>query len=621
MFKREIQKHAVSKYASDYAIPQALIKRRRETVNSVISACMLEGYILNSKTLDVLEKYANGDYSLKQFNTEMDHSVKEVKARKKYSTHGVSTTNGMLINKYGITDAVALRERSAHDIAKAIINLSCEKVPEQFDSSYLKYLHKRLFGNMFEWAGWTREEIPYFEDVTNAKLLPMEKLRSVNSNEIEECFKRIDRILFEKNNLKDLSCEEFSHNAARIFVLLNDIYPFISGNECTQLVFFDQLAKVANYKLDFSVITKERMKFVSDAAKTLEGNIGDLAPIEHLFEDISDPNKVCMLKEFIKNNECKDIENQIIVAPRKDVVYDGICRICSSNSILVETKDAYVVCYKDYLMPEELKTLKLGDQMSFKAVIPKALEDVLIPEGILVSLTKKEIIKRVKKDFSVQRSRENVKSYSKLVYDNSDILKEKMELIDEFACFDTQLAKQLGKQIAEQIMEAPQSVYALAGIEIFGISNSRRKKAEECCGELSSAINQYTDNVIYTRDAILQQHEAHNSVKRKAVAMPNKEIQDVLSLPESMRQKIFDTSCSLQQEVCDFINKVMNRLSFSEYQALNDNNYKKLAQNLGVSVDKAERITKFVKAGEKVYLQTRGLKINHLESMAVARVS
>ncbi|OPB31844.1 BID domain-containing T4SS effector [Bartonella sp. AR 15-3] len=621
MFKRKIQEQAVSKYASDYAIPRSLMIKRRATVNSVISACMLEGYILAPKTLDILKKYASGDYSLKQFNTQMDSSVKEVKVRKKYSTHGVITTNGMLVNKYGITDAVALHKRSAHDIAKAIVNLSCEEVPEQFDSSYLKCLHKRLFGNMFEWAGQTRDEISYLEDIKKTKLLPMEKLSSVSSKEIQERFKKIDKILFEKNNLKDLSCEEFSHNVARIFSLLNDTYPFISGNECTQMVFFEQLAQVANYKLDFSVITKERMKLVSDAAKTLKGNIGDLAPIEHFFEDVSDPNKVCMLKEFIKNNKCQDknIKNQIIVAPRKDIVYGGICRNWSSNAILVETEDAYVVCHKDYLMAEELKTLKLGDKMSFTAVIPEDFGDILIPEGVLVSLAKEEIIKRVKKDSFVQRSLENVEYYSRVVYDDSEILKKNMEFINEFVCFDTQVAKRNTERLVDKIMESPQSIHVLAGVEIFGMKNSKRKKAEECCGDLRLAINQYIDNVIYARDAILQQYEAHNSFKRKAVAMPHKEIQDVLNLPENMRQEVLDTSCSLQQEICDFVSDVMKRLSFSEYQALHDNNYEKLAQNLGVSVNKAEKITKLFKAGEKVYLQAKNLKINHSESMAITQ--
>ncbi|MDD9334057.1 MAG: hypothetical protein PV354_10515, partial [Bartonella sp.] len=108
-----------------------------EVINSVINTHIIEGYSFNSKTLVILEEYVNGHYSLQQLNTQMDNSVKKaikVKAQKEYSTdynYPTSKTlmnkHGTLINKYGITDKVALRDKIAHDVAKAMINLSYEK--------------------------------------------------------------------------------------------------------------------------------------------------------------------------------------------------------------------------------------------------------------------------------------------------------------------------------------------------------------------------------------------------------------------------------------------------------------------------------------------------------------
>ncbi|AQX21532.1 Bartonella effector protein Bep4 [Bartonella sp. CDC_skunk] len=615
MFKSK--KKMVSNYETDYATPQCLIQKRREVVNSVISAHMIEGYTFNSKTLGMLEEYANGDYSLQQFNTQFDNSVKKlvkVKAQKEHSSYSekeLINKYGMLVNKCGITNTVALRNKIAHDVAKAIVNLSHEKVPEQFDTSYLKRLHKSLFGNIFDWAGKTRDELKFSDSRINAKLSLMGKLSSINndkiqdSEEIQESLQKIDNILFEKDNLRGLSSEEFAHNVARMFSFLNYVCPFVGGNECTQKVFFEQLAKAVGYKLDFSVVTKERMKFVSHASETLEGDIDALTPMEHLFEDISDPNKVCMLKEFVSNNKYKDVEKQIIVAARKDAVYNGIYRGCSSNSVLVEIPGCCVVCHKDCFMPEELQALKLGDTVVFKAVIPKVFEDVLIPKRVYVPLTREEIAEEIKKDFSVQRGWKDVESYSKLVYNNSAIFKEDIELIGKFSCFDRALARQFAKQLAEKFVESPQSISGLAGFKMLGMKSLKRKEAEASCAALSDAIVRYADIVISARDEILRQQEVQSGISSRSVKMPSKEMQDILNLPEDTQKKMLEVSPSLRQECCDFMHEIMSRLSLNEYKALDDNNYAELSESLGVSESKAKQIITTVKVIEKLYLDVK----------------
>ncbi|GAA5107797.1 antitoxin VbhA family protein [Bartonella jaculi] len=51
------------------------LKKRREAVDAVISTHTLEGITLHPKTLEILERYARGDTSLKEFNTLMNNAI------------------------------------------------------------------------------------------------------------------------------------------------------------------------------------------------------------------------------------------------------------------------------------------------------------------------------------------------------------------------------------------------------------------------------------------------------------------------------------------------------------------------------------------------------------------
>ncbi|WP_375660422.1 Fic family protein, partial [Bartonella sp. CL74QHWL] len=82
-----------------------------------------------------------------------------------------------------------------------------------------------------------------------------------------------------------------------LFNALNQLHPFREGNGRTQRVFFEKLAQAAGHQLDFSLVTKERMML---ASVSIAEN-GDLEPMQHLFEDISNPNKILLLKEFMSS--------------------------------------------------------------------------------------------------------------------------------------------------------------------------------------------------------------------------------------------------------------------------------------------------------------------------------
>ncbi|EJF74274.1 antitoxin VbhA family protein [Bartonella birtlesii] len=51
------------------------LQQRRETVDATINSHALEGIMLHSKTLKILEEYAKGNISLEEFNTLMDSAI------------------------------------------------------------------------------------------------------------------------------------------------------------------------------------------------------------------------------------------------------------------------------------------------------------------------------------------------------------------------------------------------------------------------------------------------------------------------------------------------------------------------------------------------------------------
>ncbi|MDD9330615.1 MAG: Fic family protein, partial [Bartonella sp.] len=86
-----------------------------------------------------------------------------------------------------------------------------------------------------------------------------------------------------------------------MFALINYIHPFRDGNGRTQRVFFEKLAEAAGHQLDFSIVTAERMKICSILSMVRSNVMGDISAMKHMFEDISNPEKVSLMKEFISS--------------------------------------------------------------------------------------------------------------------------------------------------------------------------------------------------------------------------------------------------------------------------------------------------------------------------------
>ncbi|CBI75750.1 Bartonella effector protein (Bep); substrate of VirB T4SS [Bartonella clarridgeiae 73] len=509
-----------------------------------------------------------------------------------------------LKNKYGITNHKDFTNKCAHDSAKAAINLRQEEPPKKFDSSYLKYLHKQLFKETFEWAGHTRD-LPFtFADGT-VGVMP-EMIRSnwrteqpiifATGNKVQDGLKNIDKMLIEKNNLQGLSHKEFIENIAEIFACLNYTHPFREGNGRTQRIFCEKLAQAAGYYLDFSVVTKERM---SEASITAAQD-SNLEPMKKLFDDISNPIKTAVLKECInslKNIDHKNINDCIIVAADKGLTYKGIYTDNSPDSIILKTDNIYIICSKNDLAPEQLKTLKLGDECTITVPMKQNIENTLIPKEKLPPLTKNAIIENIKKDTLIQAKLRQVTHLSKLVYGSSKILNNQLELINT--------NQKSGEQLSAQITSSPQSISKLAGIKIFGMKNSMRKKAEDNIIKLANSIKSYGSAVKNVETTMIQQHKSEQKRLSKTVKLPSTKLQNILNLPEEKQKEVLleekSLASSIGKELTDFISSLNARLSPSERKMILESNHQQFAKNVGISESQAETIIKTAQKAKEVY--------------------
>ncbi|UTO28071.1 BID domain-containing T4SS effector [Bartonella harrusi] len=526
--------------------------------------------------------------------------------------HYVYPKTTTLKNKYGIKDLKSFLEKCSHDTTQAMVNLREEPLPDHFDSTYLCHIHRQLFKNTFEWAGHLRH-IPFtFSDGTIAAMPEMKRTGWENpfaiGDEVQEGLQTLEQTLVEKNNLRDLTREEFNSEAISLFNSLNQLHPFREGNGRTQRVFFEKLALAAGHQLDFSLVTKERMMLASVAVA--EKN--DLEPMRHLFEDISNPEKILLLKEFMGNMKAlgRNVNDRPVVVAKEGEIYTGTYRGAGFESFAFNVKGAYIIGNKDHLPPEQLKTLKPGDKFTF--TVPKAqdLENTLIPKEARAPLTKAEYAEMISQDACVHKCREQIQKCAKIVYGSSKALNTQIvELIKN---------PNLGQQLTKQIAEYPQSVAHLAGFDFLCFKTQARANAEECVETLCHTIENFAHAVKHAKQEITKEHQTEQKRCGQTVAIPSQNLQNLFTLPKKLQQETLQASPFLQKELCGFVKDVNERLSLNEQKAIKNNDHATVAKSLGVSERKAQEISEITKQASEMYQQSQIRTVNRSKVLTMA---
>ncbi len=493
-------------------------------------------------------------------------------------------------NKYRIINQQKLNEVYSRNAKEMMARLRLASPPEQFSASYLKSLHKQIFSNIFEWAGHTRDEIFMFSDgsAASAPFLRKKDFKKAFAagREIQQGLQQLDAMLLGKDALQNLTREEFVEHVSEVMAHLYSLNPFKEGNRYAIRLFAEKIGQAANCELDFSLISKRRKAL----ARSEVVDYGNKGPLKHILDDLSDPEKVIVLREFINNMRALGLEDKNYrptYVAQEGHTYHGIYRGSGAEGFVIDVHGTHVVASKKHLAPEQVKTLKIGDTISFTTPSAQEMQKVLIPAENIPDLSYAELSQRVYDSASVKNSMRNITVLSKLVYGKKGALKD---VLPKFKIPITSDDLEAGEKLARAIGERPQNYGHIRGVSVLGLKSSARQHAEANFSALGYAILGYTYALKQAEREILETHLLEQKRCAKAVEPPNKRLSILFVIDENHKQEVLSKSPGLRVYVQDYFKKLSERLPQSAQKAIESRHYSKLADIIGTSTSHAVEI-------------------------------
>jgi cell filamentation protein len=176
---------------------------------------------------------------------------------------------GVLHNKLGLSASGELETAEREITHAALIFLKESPVPPSYDLGHLCTIHRRIFGDIYDWAGQLRT-------VAIAKgtwfCLPQY---------IESAAAETFRALHGENLLRGLPRDVFTERLTYYLGEINAVHPFREGNGRAQRAFFEQLAGDAGFILDWQRLDADRNIAASAAIMH-----GDPAPMRKMLDEL-----------------------------------------------------------------------------------------------------------------------------------------------------------------------------------------------------------------------------------------------------------------------------------------------------------------------------------------------
>jgi cell filamentation protein len=166
---------------------------------------------------------------------------------------------GVLRNKFGLETAEELAAAEREITHAALILLRESPVRPTYDLPHLRTIHRRIFGDIYEWAGQIRT-------VTIAKGSPFCLPRYIESSSAS-----IARALGNENFLRGLEGGAFIDRLAFYLGEVNAVHPFREGNGRTQRAFFEQLSRDAGFNLDWQHL--DTIRNIEASAAIMRGDV------------------------------------------------------------------------------------------------------------------------------------------------------------------------------------------------------------------------------------------------------------------------------------------------------------------------------------------------------------
>lgn len=176
----------------------------------------------------------------------------------------------VLRNHFGILDASELAEREAGLTAVRLAELEYRFIPGDYDTSHLRAVHRKIFGDLYPWAGELRTvPIAKGEDLFALPQYVGAYLTGVLAD------------LAKEERLRGLAHDDFVRRMTHYYGEINAVHPFREGNGRTLRAFLGQVAKDAEHPIAWTRLDADRNVQASRASHR-----GNNEPLEKLLDEL-----------------------------------------------------------------------------------------------------------------------------------------------------------------------------------------------------------------------------------------------------------------------------------------------------------------------------------------------
>jgi cell filamentation protein len=176
---------------------------------------------------------------------------------------------GVLRNKLGLSAAEALEAAEREITHAALILLRETPVRPAYDLAHLCEVHRRIFGDIYGWAGQVRTVA-----IAKGSMFCLPQY-------IEPAAAEIFRQLRIEAFLRGLDRDTFIDRLTYYLGEVNAVHPFREGNGRTQRAFFEQLAGDAGFTLAWQRLDADR-----NIAASVAIMHGDPAPMRKMLDEL-----------------------------------------------------------------------------------------------------------------------------------------------------------------------------------------------------------------------------------------------------------------------------------------------------------------------------------------------
>jgi len=176
----------------------------------------------------------------------------------------------VLRNHFGIRDAAELAEREAAHTAIRIAELERRFIPGDYDTAHLQAVHRKIFGDLYPWAG----------ELRTVKIAKGESMFALPQH-VAAYLTGVLRNLVGEDRLGGLERDDFVARLAHYYAEINAVHPFREGNGRTERAFLGHIATEAGRPIDLTGLNPD-----SNVQASRESHRGDNEPLRKLLDGL-----------------------------------------------------------------------------------------------------------------------------------------------------------------------------------------------------------------------------------------------------------------------------------------------------------------------------------------------